>query len=127
MLMSQTNKSKQNIILLACLLSFTVCFVAAGVLTIALFAPAEEQESTAALPPLVAEPDRIDFQAVEEGEHEGIAHLVNQSDREIVLLFASSSCSCSMVELPSNTILPGEKLPHKVYPFDGRVDGCCQR
>jgi hypothetical protein len=65
---------------------------------------------------LVVEPNRLDFQGIGEGEgekHEGIVHLVNQSDRTIALLFAESSCTCSVAELPSGSILPGEKLPMK--------------
>ena len=117
--MSETNKSKQNIILLSILLSFVVSF-AAAIAAVCLFWTEEHQDSPPvsqpALVPLIVEPNRIDFQGIGKGEgetHEGIVQLINQSDRTITFLFVDSICRCSVIELPSDTILPGEKLPVK--------------
>jgi hypothetical protein len=116
--MSNTNRFKQNIILFSSLFSFVVFFVAT-VAVVVLFWHEEVQDNSSAsqpVPPLIVEPNRLDFQGIGKGteeKHEGIVHLVNQSDRTIALLFTESSCTCSVAELPGSTILPGEKLPMK--------------
>jgi len=73
--MTETTKSKKNVILLLCFLSFAVSFVAAGALVIALF-PQEQDEQPVlqpALPSLIAEPNRLDFQGVKDEKHEAFA------------------------------------------------------
>ena len=113
--MSETNKFKQNIVLFSFFLSFVVSF-AATVAVIGLVWSEKQDNpsiSQSVLPPLTVEPNRLDFQGMSEEKHEGIVHLMNQSDRKIALLFTKSSCTCSVAELPGNTILPGEKLPMK--------------
>ena len=121
--MTKTDKFKQNIILFSTILSFIISF-AAVIAAAAFFWHEEQQDSQSAvqpaLPPLIVEPNRVDFQVDFQGEgkgeekkHETIVHLMNQSDRKISLLFTHSSCRCSLAELPGDTILPGEKLPVK--------------
>ena len=117
--MSETSQFKQNIVLLLILLSFVVSF-AAAVAAMVFFWSERQQDNQAvsqrALLPLIVEPNRLDFQGIGKGEgetHEGVVHLVNQSDRPITFLFVDSSCRCSVIELPGDTILPDEKLPVK--------------
>ena len=117
--MSETNKFKQNVALISICLACVASFAVVGAI-VGLFWIEEEQESQPDSPtvllPLVVEPNRIDFQGKGEGEgetHEGVVYLTNQSDRTIALLFADSTCRCSVAELPGDTILSGEKLPMK--------------
>ena len=111
--MSETTKFKQRIVLLVCFLSFAVSLIAAGAVAISLFSSKDAPEVAPLIVPLIAEPSVLDFQDVDEGEHEGIVELVNQTNQTINLLFAQSSCTCGVAELPGNTILPGEKIPVK--------------
>jgi len=111
--MSETTKFKQRIILISCFLSFTVSFVAVGAVAVLLFSSKETPEVPQFVVPLIAEPNLLDFQDVDAGDHEGIVYLVNQSKQKINLLFVRSSCTCGVVELPGKTILPSEKMPVK--------------
>jgi hypothetical protein len=115
--MSRATSFKQNVVLFLFILSLVVSFAAIGAVIGLFWSEEREQENQPvlepALLPLIVEPNRIDFNEVDEGQHEGIVHLVNQSDRTISLLFAKSSCRCSVAELPGDTILPGEKLAMK--------------
>jgi len=109
--MNKSIQFKRNIVLVLLVCSLTV-FCVAAMTAVGLFVT-EEKAPPAALPLLVVEPNRIDFQGKGEGQdekHESTVQLINQSDRTINLLFAESSCRCSVAELPADTILPGEKL-----------------
>lgn len=107
--MLPTTKFKQKITLFLFCLSCAVSFVATGVV-ISLFFKKEEQDGKLVSVSLVVEPNLLDFQEVDAGEHEGIVYLVNQSNRKIAPLFTKSSCSCSVLELPKDLIAPGEKV-----------------
>ena len=116
--MPEKNKFQQKAVLIACVLSFVISFVTAGMVAVFFYTPtgktgnqSSRTNAEPSLPPLVAEPERIDFGEVNEGEHEGTVNLVNNSDRTISILFTDSSCRCSAVKISANTILPGEKVP----------------
>lgn len=109
--MFQARKFKQLIALFSFFVSCFL-FVVAGAAAIGVFS-FEKQDVPPVPPPLIVEPNLLDFQEVDEGEHEGIVHFVNQSDRNICFLFAKSSCSCGVLELPGTPIAPGEKRPVK--------------
>ena len=111
--MSQTTKVKQKIALLSFCLSCAVSFVATGVVIGLFFPKEEEQDGQLVSAPLVVKPNLLDFQEVGEGEHEGVVHLVNRSNRRIALIFAKSSCFCSVLELPGNLIAPGKTMTVK--------------
>jgi hypothetical protein len=105
--MKITQEKKKNIVLFFFVV-FVILFLISSTITIDHIV---NRNISKQIPAFLVEPNMLDFQDVGEGIFEGTVYLVNRSDRKINLLFAKSSCSCTLAQLPVHVIHPQERIP----------------
>ncbi len=108
--METVSKTKSRFALFSFLL-FSLLFLAMSVMAVRSFSSSNRHDPPERQRALYIDPDTVDFHEVEEGVHEKTVDLVNASDQKIVLLFAWSTCSCSLAKIPAESISPRERLP----------------
>ncbi|MGP1310163.1 MAG: DUF1573 domain-containing protein [Phycisphaerales bacterium] len=79
-------------------------------------------------PPLSASPERIDLGVMKPGmKRAGSVTITNNGDETIEIARVNSSCSCTVADLPKDTLAPGESVELSATLESGNYIGDMQR